>query len=142
MGARQLFLTEPPSSRIVVLLIPTDSFGSGRESLKGWTRPARGVFTDDLNRAGRQLAGGFETKIARVSPIAAGTDIIGGLWRVRALLESGEPTITEREIWIFSDMMNETPALPMPALIPYGPEKTLEHVSRRESHLLQLCHNH
>lgn len=130
VGARQLLLTEPPNSRVVVLLISTDSFGSGRELLKGWTPPARGVFTDDLNRARHELASAFETKVAGASPITAGTDIIGGLWRAKTLLESGTASSGDREIWIFSDMMNETPTLPMPALLAAGPERMLENVKQ------------
>lgn len=123
-------MTEPPNSRVVVLLISTDSFGSGRELLNGWTPPARGVFTDDLNRARHELASAFENRISGAGLIAAGTDIIGGLWRAKTLLESGTPNGGEREIWIFSDMMNETSALPMPALIATGPDKMLERVKQ------------
>lgn len=129
-GVRRLLVTEPPSSRVVVSLISTESFGSGSEVLKGWTPAAQGVFTDDLERARSQLASAFEKKAAGVTPIAAGTDIIGGLWRIKTLLESSSPNdkAGSREIWIFSDMMNETAALPMPALLASGPDKMIERV--------------
>lgn len=47
---------------------------------------------------------------------------------MKALLESASSNVgpAERELWIFSDMMNETPALPMPALLPGGADKLLE----------------
>lgn len=131
IGTRQLLLTEPPNSRVVVLRITTESFGSSGELLKCWTPGTRGVFTDDLDRARRQLAAAFESKGTRLSPIAAGTDIIGALWRMKTLLESASPNAApgEREIWIFSDMVNETPALPMPALLPGGADNLLEHAN-------------
>jgi hypothetical protein len=53
-----------------------------------------------------------------------------GLWRMKTLFESGPKSNASHEasktIWIFSDMMNETPDLPMPALIDMGPEQMLE----------------
>ena len=88
-GVKELLLTEPPNSRVWVSVITTESFGSVRSLAKGWTPDAQGVFTDDLNRARRQLAANFETKSAGLTPTAAGTDIIGGLWQLKALLESG-----------------------------------------------------
>lgn len=127
-GARQLLLTEPESSRIVVSTITTESFGSVREILKGWTPEAHGVFTDNLSRARRQLASSFETNASALAPIAGGTDIFGALWRLKALMDS-DPQVHQsatHEIWIFSDMINETPTLMMPALIASGPQKMLE----------------
>ncbi len=128
-GVKRLLETEPPSSRVVVSVITTDSFGSVRELLKGWTPEAHGIFSDELNRARRQLASSFMVKSGSLIPIAAGTDIIGGLWHIKALLESStaQHAPSQREIWIFSDMMNETPALPMPALLATGPDRMLEH---------------
>jgi len=126
-GARQLLLTEPPSSRVVVSLISTESFGT-QELLKGWTPAAHGVFTDDLNRARHQLASAFEAKSSGINPIAAGTDIVGGLWHIKTILESGSNSTTAvREVWIFSDFMNETQAFPMPALLSKGSETMLEY---------------
>jgi hypothetical protein len=43
----------------------------------------------DLDRTRHQLAAKFEAKSAGLTPTAAGTDIIGGLWQLNALLESG-----------------------------------------------------
>jgi hypothetical protein len=125
-----LLLTAPASSRVWVSVISTDSFGGVHEVLKGWTPEAHGVFTDDLTRARRQLAASFEEKSSGMAPVAAGTDIIGGLWHMKALFES-EPNDdassgATRTIWIFSDMMNETGNFPMPALFGIGPQRMLE----------------
>jgi hypothetical protein len=129
-STKKLLLTEPASSRIWVSVISTDSFGGVREVLKGWTPEARGVFTDDLTRARRQLAVSFEAKSAGMAPVAAGTDIIGGLWHMKTLFESGADSDgapgSTRTIWIFSDMTNETASFPMPALLGMGPERMLE----------------
>jgi hypothetical protein len=76
---KRLLATEPPKSRVWVSVISTDSFGSVRELVKGWTPEGQGVFTDDLDRARRQLASTFESRAAGLSPVASGTDIIGGL---------------------------------------------------------------
>ena len=65
-----------------------------------------------------------------MAPVAAGTDIIGGLWHLKALFESDQQSEASRSaaktIWIFSDMMNETPSFLMPALLEAGPERMLE----------------
>jgi len=130
ISTKRLLLTELPSSRVWVSVIATDSFGGVHEIVKGWTPEAHGVFTDDLDRARRQLAASFAAKSSGMAPVAAGTDIIGALWHIKALFESGpedqaagEPTKTIR---IFSDMMNETASFPMPALVGMGPERMLE----------------
>jgi hypothetical protein len=128
-SVKKLLLTEPPNSRVWVSVITTESFGSVRSLVKGWTPDAQGVFTDDLNRARHQLAASFEAKSAGLSPTAAGTDIIGGLWQLKALLESsskGNSNTVSKTIWIFSDMMNESVNFNMPALLPAGPEKMIE----------------
>jgi hypothetical protein len=128
-SVKKLLLTEPPNSRVWVSVITTESFGSVRSLVKGWTPDAQGVFTDDLNRARHQLAANFEAKSAGLTPTAAGTDIIGGLWQLKALLESGSKGNSDavsKTIWIFSDMMNESANLNMPALLPAGPEKMIE----------------
>ena len=128
-GVKRLLLTEPPNSRVWVSVITTESFGSMRSLVKGWTPDAQGVFTDDLNRARHQLAANFETKSAGLTPTAAGTDIIGGLWQLKALLESGSKRNSDtvsQTIWIFSDMMNESANFNMPALLPAGPEKMIK----------------
>ena len=130
-GVKKLLLTEPPNSRVWVSVITTESFGSVRSVVKGWTPDAQGIFTDDLDHARHQLAANFEVKSAGLTPTAAGTDIIGGLWQLKALLESGSKGNSDtlsKTIWIFSDMMNESPNLNMPALLPAGPEKMIERV--------------
>jgi hypothetical protein len=127
-SVRQLLLTEPESSRVIVSTITTESFGSVPEVVKGWTPEAHGVFFDNLTRARRQLASSFETKTSDLAPIAGGTDIFGALWRLKAVMDS-DPQVrpgTAREIWIFSDMINETPTLLMPALLASGPQKMLD----------------
>jgi hypothetical protein len=129
-SAKRLLLTEPPNSWVSVSVISTDSFGGVQELVKGWTPDARGVFTDSLDGARHQLAASFEEKSAGLTPSAAGTDIFGALWRVKTMVESaphsgGRHAHTEKVIWIFSDMMNETPQFPMPALIPLGPQGML-----------------
>jgi hypothetical protein len=128
-GVKKLLLTEPPNSRVWVSVITTESFGSVRSLVRGWTPDAQGVFTDDLNRARHQLVANFEAKSKGLSPTAARTDIIGGLWQLKALLESGfrgRSDSVSKTIWIFSDMMNESANLNMPALLPAGPEKMIE----------------
>jgi hypothetical protein len=130
VSARKLLLTEPPNSRVWASSISTDSFGGTHEIVKGWTPDARGVFTDDLNRARHELASSFEKNSSRMAPMAQGTDIFGGLWHLKALFESSPksdtPGVASKTIWIFSDMMNETKDFPMPALIEMGPEQMLE----------------
>lgn len=128
-GVRKLLLTEPANSRVWVSVITTESFGSVRSLVKGWTPDAQGVFTDDLDRARHQLAANFEAKSAGLTPTAAGTDIIGGLWQLKALLESGSvgnSSTDSKTIWIFSDMMNESANFNMPAILPTGPERMIE----------------
>ncbi len=130
LSTKRLLLTEPPNSRVWVSSISTDSFGGTHEIVKGWTPDARGVFTDDLSQARRALASSFEKKSSGMSPVAQGTDIIGGLWRLKALFESGQKSDAShpspKTIWIFSDMINETKEFPMPTLIEIGPARMLE----------------
>jgi hypothetical protein len=130
LSTRKLLLTESASTRVWVSVISTDSFGGVHEILKGWTPEAHGVFTDDVARARHQLAASFERKSSGMAPVAAGTDIIGGLWHMKALFESdqkpGASRAVTKTIWILSDMMNETPSFPMPALLGTGPEQMLE----------------
>jgi hypothetical protein len=83
-AVKRLLLTEPPKSRVWVSVITTESFGSVRSLVKGWTPDAQGVFTDDLNRARHQLAATFEAKSTGLSPTAAGTifsEVCGSLRR-------------------------------------------------------------
>jgi hypothetical protein len=130
MATRQLLLTEPPNTRIWVSSISTDSFGGVQEILRGWTPDAHGVFTNDLSRARHELAVSFEVKSSGMEPVMSGTDIFGGLWRLKALFESSpdfdKSHPVSKTIWIFSDMMNETKDFPMPALIGLGPQQMLE----------------
>jgi hypothetical protein len=101
--------------------------------VKGWTPDARGVFTDDLDRARRQLASSFTLKSSGMSPVAAGTDIIGGLWHLKALFESGPKSGSQgpsKTIWIFSDMVQETGEFQMPALLAMGSEEMLDRAKK------------
>jgi hypothetical protein len=127
-AAKRLLATETPNTRVWVSSIGTDSFGGAREILKGFTPDARGIFTDDLNRARRQLAISFETNSTTLSAEDSGTDIFGALWHVKSVLESGEKhrssNQSSRDIWIFSDMMNETKEFALPQLV--EPERMLE----------------
>ncbi len=116
-------------------MISTDSFGSVRELLRGWTPDGRGVFTDNLNQARRELVSNFQSRAAGLAPVASGTDIIGGLWHLKALVESGNASDhSTKDIWILSDMMNETAELPMPGLIPTGPDGILKRA--KSNHLV------
>ena len=130
LAVRKLLETEPPNTRVWVLTIGTDSFGGTEEILKGWTPESHGVFNDDLNRARHELVATFDKKSAAMTPTAAGTDIIGALWRVPTLLESDPktnlPQRVSKEIWIFSDMMNQTKDFPMPKLLDLGAKQMLE----------------
>ncbi len=87
-STRNLLLSEPAKTRVWVSSISTDSFGGVREVVKGWTPESRGVFTDDVNRARHQLAASFEKNSSQMSAASAGTDIFGGLWHMKALIES------------------------------------------------------
>lgn len=130
-SAKKLLSTEPPQSRVWVASIAADSFGGGSVVVKGRTPEVHGIFTDDLNRARRELATSFEAKSSGLIPTARDTDIIGALWHLKALFESLPPSDSSvesptRTLWIFSDMMNETREFPMPALLGIGPVRMLE----------------
>ena len=130
-STKKLLRTEPPNSRVWVSSIAADSFGGVREILKGQTPEVHGIFTDDLNRAHREFATTFEGRSSGLIPHASGTDIVGALWRFKALFESlpksnSSSEIPTRTLWIFSDMMNETPEFPMPKLLEVGPERMFE----------------
>lgn len=128
LSTKKLLATEAPNTRVLVSGIAVDSFGGDGTILKGWTPESHGIFTDDLNRARRQLVSSFEQKSSKLTPVAAGTDIFGALWRFNALFGStGKSANTQtKTIWIFSDMINETPNFQMPSLLPTGPEQMLE----------------
>lgn len=120
LGVKKLLLAEPPNSRVWVLTISADSFGGTREILSGWTPDVHGVFTDDLSRARWQMASKFEQETLDIVPSAAGTDILGALWRLKTLFDSYDHVQSDsiqKTIWIFSDMVNETKAFPMTKLI-------------------------
>lgn len=127
-ATNRLLLSEPPNSRVWVLAVSGDSFGETQEVLRGWTPEAHGVFTDDLDRARQELASAFEIKRHGMSPVAPRTDIFGALWRVKALFESDKfaGQSVSKEIWIFSDMMNDTNEFPMPKLVQFGSQQMLE----------------
>lgn len=128
-ATRKLLLSEPAKSRVWVSSISSESFGGVREVVKGWTPEARGIFTDDLDRARHQLATSFAKNASGMSAASAGTDIFGGLWRMKTLFESGsasEGSGVSKTIFIFSDMVNETKEFQIPAILPSGPEKMLE----------------
>jgi hypothetical protein len=133
-GAKRLLATESPNTRVWVSAIGTDSFGGVREILKGFTPDAHGILTDNLNRARRQLAISFETNSSTLSPSESGTDIFGALWHGKVTFESGQERKSSnhpsRNIWIFSDMMNETREFPIPQLLELGPERMLDRVKR------------
>lgn len=129
-SAKKLLATEPANSRVWVSTIADNSFGGVREIVRGWTPEAHGVFTDGLDRSRRQLATSLESKSASLAATASSTDIFGGLWHMKTLFESSPTsstsTASERTIWIFSDMMNETREFSMPQLLEIGPERMLE----------------
>ena len=129
-STKKLLATEPANSRVWVSTIAGNSFGGVHQIVRGWTPEAHGVFTDDLDRSRRQLATSFEAKSAGLTTTAPSTDIFGGLWHMKALFESSPnsrpASASERTIWIFSDMMNETKEFPMPQLLEIGPERMLE----------------
>lgn len=130
VGARNLLLTEPPNTRVWVFVISKDSFGRSPLILTGWTPEAHGVFTDDLNRARKQLASSFERKSAAMTPDQPGTDIFGALWQVKISFErigdERSKQIGQRVISIFSDMVNETKGFPLLELLSLGPDKMLD----------------
>jgi hypothetical protein len=128
-STKKLLASEPPNTRVWVSTIASDSFGGTREIVKGWTPEVHGVFSDDLDRARRQLAMSFEAKSVDLAPTASSTDIFGGLWHLKTLFESvprGSSNAPSKTVWIFSDMMNETRGFPMPKLLDIGPERMLE----------------
>jgi len=134
-STKKLLLTEPANSRVWVSSIASDSFGGVGEIARGWTPDTRGVFTDDLNRARHQLAASLDAKSSAMAAVSSGTDIFGGLWRMKALLQSTPESEASRAvsktIWIFSDMMNETKEFPMATLISMGPGRMVERTKAR-----------
>jgi transposase len=129
ISTRSLLLSEPAKTRVWVSSISSDSFGGVREIVKGWTPEARGIFTDDLDRARHQLATSFAKNASGMSPASAGTDIFGGLWHLKTLFESGAASGdrgASKTIWIFSDMINETHSFLMPALLSLGADQMLQ----------------
>jgi hypothetical protein len=128
-STRQLLLTEPAKSRVWVSSITVNSFSNVREIVKGWTPEARGVFTGNLDSARHELAAAFEKQSSGLQPIAAGTDIFGGLAYLKAHFESGvQSSRVTKTIIIFSDMMNETREFNMPELLALGTDHMMERV--------------
>jgi hypothetical protein len=123
-ATRQLLLTEPQKTRVWVSMVTSESFGSGRPLLGGRTPESKGIFTGELDQARHQLASAFVAKAGKVRPISAGTDIFGGLWQMKMLIDS--VPASQKEIWIFSDMINESLSFNMPVLVGLGPEKMME----------------
>lgn len=100
-------------SRCTISIIASDSFSGPTEIVRGWTPTSHGVFTDNLDRTRRQLATNFESKSASLAAGAEWTDSIGGHWHLKILFDAAETEARSdthsRTIWIFSDMMNQTP---------------------------------
>lgn len=96
--------------------------------MKGWTPESRGIFTDDLNRARRQLVSAFEQKSSRLTPCGGRyrhlrrTVAVQHFVRVCGKIRSARTKTN----WIFSDMMNETTNFQMPSLLPTGPQQMRE----------------
>ena len=63
ISTKRLLATEAPSTRVWVSGIAVDSFGGDRTVVKRWTPESRGIFTDDLNRARRQLVSSFRAEV-------------------------------------------------------------------------------
>ncbi|GEM_PF-1614905 len=132
-STRELLSAEPPNTRVWVSSIVGDSFGA-QDIVVGWTPEVHGVFTDDLDRARQQLASTFVTKSSRLAPTAQATDIIGGLWHIKALFESSSQSpqavgrASVRIVNIFSDMKNDSRDFSMPDLLALGPDRMLERV--------------
>ena len=137
-GIVRLLSTEPPQSRVWVSVIAADSFGGVHEVLTGWTPPQHGIFSEDLNRARKQLSTAFESKSLGFTPSAAGTDIFGAFAHAKVLMESATRNRNlEKEIWIFSDMVNESPGFSMPGVLPSGSQSMIE-LARAKKLLLAL----
>lgn len=127
-----LLQTAPPNTRVWVSSIADDSFGGVTDIVSGYTPAAYGIFTDDLDRARRQLATRFEAQSATLTANSPGTDIFGGLWHLKVLFEaSGSDQSTQRTIRIFSDMMNETSQFEMARMLDLSPEQMLERAQAR-----------
>lgn len=125
LGAKRLLQTVPGETCVWVFAISTESFGSVPTLLRGHTPAARGIFMDQLSNARMQLVSAFESKSGSLSPSASGTDILGALWRVRAAFESA-PKGAVKELFIFSDGVQETRDFDMPALLPLGTQRMIE----------------
>lgn len=131
-SAKRLLQTEPPNTHVWVSSIADDSFGGVTDLVSGQTPEAHGIFTDDLDHARRQLATRFEAQSANLTANSPGTDIFGGLWHLKVLFEaSGSAGTTQRTIWIFSDMMNETSEFEMARMLDVSPEQMLAHVQSK-----------
>lgn len=130
-GIKAQLLNTPPECRLWAFMISTESFGSVPDIVKGWTPAARGIFTDELSKARAQLAAAFESKSQEFSPSSAGTDVIGGVFRARATLESVPSSRISKSILLWSDMVNETTDFNMPAMIPVGIDKMMELVKSK-----------
>ena len=79
-----------------------------------------------------------------MTPLAFGTDIFDGLWRlgVSNPCSNQDPKTAEfravsKTVWILSDMMNETKEFPMPALLEMRPEGMLDR-AKSNGHIVPL----
>lgn len=65
--------------------------------------------------------------------------IFGALWRIKALFESGNGNASSasKDVYVFSDMMNETKEFPMPELVELGAQQMLDR-ARTEGLLVPL----
>jgi hypothetical protein len=137
LAVRRLLETEPPNSHVTVMLIASDSFGGTASALlKGRTPGTQGVFDDELQRARKQLVTAFQSRSAQLTPTAAATDIVGGIWRAKMAMESEAGSTQSRDIFVMSDMV-ETASFKLLDLLPLGTTQALERV-KAEGHLMPL----
>jgi len=71
------------------------------------------------------LVAAFDARASELTPTAAGTDVIGALWKASLLLETSTTPGATRTIYLLSDAVHESPDFNMPALLPQGPRQML-----------------
>ena len=128
LSTRRLLETEPPNSRVYVLTIGADSFGGSLPVIvKGWTpSEGGGVFDDGLRKARQQLVSAFQAKGADLKPTARATDLTGGLWRAKTLLESDGPNLP-KDVYVLSDS-RQTASFDVLELLSVGSARALDQV--------------